>query len=199
MNNSKLETMAGGALLISGAIYVRIENNPLLDPNCTHVLAYYGHNRIIRGNRLNCGCELDGIALTNITIDAVEDNCAAIFGALYIFGPYTPSPETLTRKFGNASVVYGTNNLERFIRIEKNGRLQRLGWHKLKRVISASIQIAANPNLCVTIPELEGILEPWTVYRAEAKHSSSLIFDKNKHDKALLVFACKNGLHSSTF
>ncbi|RCN50164.1 hypothetical protein ANCCAN_03769 [Ancylostoma caninum] len=107
MNNSKLETMAGGALLTTSAVYIRIENNPLLDPNCTHVLERYDYNRRIRGNRFNCGCELDGIPLTNTTINDIEDNCAAILGALYIFGPYTPAAEILMRKFGNARVAYG--------------------------------------------------------------------------------------------
>ncbi|KIH58188.1 hypothetical protein ANCDUO_11608 [Ancylostoma duodenale] len=153
--------MAGGALLTTSAVYIRIENNPLLDPNCTHVLERYEYNRRIRGNLLNCA-------------------------------------ESLMRKFGSASVAYGeiavvdtdfedleflgniervdipysrtgTNNLERFIRIEKNGKLQRLSWPKLKNVKSATTQIAANPELCVTIPELNGFLEEGTVHTLEAK------------------------------
>ncbi|RCN50162.1 hypothetical protein ANCCAN_03767 [Ancylostoma caninum] len=106
MNNSKLKTMAGGALLSVAVAQIRIENNPLLDPNCTHVLANYGDSRRIRGNRFNCGCELD-VPITNITINDVADNCTAIFGALYIFGPNEPSAEILMRKFGNANAVYG--------------------------------------------------------------------------------------------
>ncbi|RCN50165.1 receptor L domain protein, partial [Ancylostoma caninum] len=39
----------------------------------------------------------------------------------------------------------------------------------LQSVTSASIQIAANPKLCVTIPELNGILEGGTVHNLEAK------------------------------
>ncbi|KAL6725234.1 hypothetical protein Aduo_007300 [Ancylostoma duodenale] len=207
--------MAGGALLTTSAVYIRIENNPLLDPNCTHVLERYEYNRRIRGNLLNCGCELDGIPLTSITINDVEDNCAAIFGALYIFGPYTPSAESLMRKFGSATVAYGeiavvdtdfedleflgniervdipysrtgTNNLERFIRIEKNGKLQRLSWPKLKYVKSATTQIAANPKLCVTIPELNGFLEEVTVHTLEAKVCDGrLTIDHSSSDRDL--------------
>ncbi|KAL6725233.1 hypothetical protein Aduo_007299 [Ancylostoma duodenale] len=144
--------MGGGALL-TGVAQIRIENSPLLDPNCKHVFEFYEDRRRIRGNRFNCGCELD-VPLPNITINNVEDNCAAIFGALFIFGPYVPSSETLMRKFGSAAVAYGEvavvntkyedlsflknvekiefyynrlapNTLERFVRIENNLKLQR--------------------------------------------------------------------------
>lgn len=55
VNNSKLETMGGGALLAQAYGTVRIEDNPRLDPNCTHTLQEYTTRRRIRGNRLNCG------------------------------------------------------------------------------------------------------------------------------------------------
>ncbi|KAL6725236.1 hypothetical protein Aduo_007301 [Ancylostoma duodenale] len=197
MNNSKMETMAGGALLSVAVTQIHIENNPLLDPNCTHVLANYADNRRIRGNRFNCGCELD-VPITNITINDVADNCSAIFGALYIFGPNVPSVEILMQKFGNANVVYGEiavvstnyedlkflknvekvefyylpqgpNALERFIRIENNVELQRLSWPKLMETTSASLRVAANPKLCVTISELRALLRTWIVRKVEVK------------------------------
>ncbi|KIH55756.1 receptor L domain protein [Ancylostoma duodenale] len=192
-----METMAGGALLSVAVTQIRIENNPLLDPNCTHVLANYADNRRIRGNRFNCGCELD-VPITNITINDVADNCSAIFGALYIFGPNVPSVEILMQKFGNANVVYGEiavvstnyedlkflknvekvefyylpqgpNALERFIRIENNVELQRLSWPKLMETTSASLRVAANPKLCVTISELSALLRTWIVRKVEVK------------------------------
>ena len=53
-NNSKLEVMAGALMThVSGT--VRIEDNPLLDVNCTHVLEIYPTVRRIGGNRVNCG------------------------------------------------------------------------------------------------------------------------------------------------
>ncbi|KHJ89000.1 hypothetical protein OESDEN_11190 [Oesophagostomum dentatum] len=105
VNNSKLENMANGALLTSSA-NIRIEDNPLLDPNCSHVLQYYSHHRRIRGNRFNCGCELE-VALTDKNINNVEDYCDAVFGSLYLFGPNVPQPEILTKKFGRAKFVIG--------------------------------------------------------------------------------------------
>ncbi|KIH60128.1 hypothetical protein ANCDUO_09627 [Ancylostoma duodenale] len=53
VNNSKLETMNGALPIIGGS--ARIENNPMLDPNCTHVYLNYPRKRRIRRNRMNCG------------------------------------------------------------------------------------------------------------------------------------------------
>ncbi|KAK6745398.1 hypothetical protein RB195_011868 [Necator americanus] len=186
VNNSQLETMAGGALLTINPS-VQIENNPLLDPNCSHVLQYYPDKRRIRGNRSNCGCELD-VPLTNTNVNDVEDNCTAIIGNLYLFGPNVPSAEILKRKFGNVYLVSGEvavvntdyddlkflgnlqsvefyygrmwpNALERFVRIENNTALKTLSWPKLKEVVSATILITNNPNLCYSVFELNGLLE----------------------------------------
>ncbi|RCN50110.1 receptor L domain protein [Ancylostoma caninum] len=75
MNNLKLETMNGA--LLQTYPNARIEGNPLLDPNCTHMYLYYTTKRRVRKNRLNCGCELDG-PLTNANIHEVDDNCYLI-------------------------------------------------------------------------------------------------------------------------
>ncbi|KAL6725235.1 hypothetical protein Aduo_007301 [Ancylostoma duodenale] len=211
--------MAGGALLSVAVTQIHIENNPLLDPNCTHVLANYADNRRIRGNRFNCGCELD-VPITNITINDVADNCSAIFGALYIFGPNVPSVEILMQKFGNANVVYGEiavvstnyedlkflknvekvefyylpqgpNALERFIRIENNVELQRLSWPKLMETTSASLRVAANPKLCVTISELRALLRTWIVRKVEVKvchvYESALVVESNVRLKSIFM------------
>ncbi|VDP16429.1 unnamed protein product [Heligmosomoides polygyrus] len=53
VDNAKLVSMDGA--LITFGTRVRILNNTLLDPNCPHVADYYYSERIIRGNRLNCG------------------------------------------------------------------------------------------------------------------------------------------------
>ncbi|KAK5979687.1 hypothetical protein GCK32_020572, partial [Trichostrongylus colubriformis] len=56
-NNTQLEA-ADGVLI--PFIYVRILDNPLLALNCTYVVEEYSTVRKIRGNKNNCGCELDG-------------------------------------------------------------------------------------------------------------------------------------------
>ncbi|EYC19877.1 hypothetical protein Y032_0023g762 [Ancylostoma ceylanicum] len=185
-NNSKLETMAGGALLYPVIDRIRIEDNPMLDVNCSHVLENYATLRTIRRNRVNCGCELDG-SLTTTNIDTIPDNCDYIFGKLEISGENSPNAEVLTRKFGKATNitgelailntnltsleflsnlvnitskynVYAEEFIEQFVRIENNVMLERLGWDKLEVVYMSTVSISANPKLCYTVAELDALL-----------------------------------------
>ncbi|VDM73184.1 unnamed protein product [Strongylus vulgaris] len=82
---------------------MHIENNALLDLNCDNLFWY---KRRIRGNKSNCGCELD-FPLTSANIDAVYNDCRLILGDLVLRGPDVPSAEELHRKFGNATKLMG--------------------------------------------------------------------------------------------
>ncbi|WKY03071.1 hypothetical protein Q1695_016398 [Nippostrongylus brasiliensis] len=189
-NNTKLESMYGA--LIEYPINVRIVDNPLLDVNCTHTVNYYYGVRKIRGNRKNCGCELDG-PLTQTYANTLEDDCAAIYGSLILNADDHPSEDVLFRKFRSASEISGevsivdTNltdlkflrsvsairtfsggNAEIFIRIENNSKLQQLGWSSITDIMPAfTIQISANPNLCFTTKELAVILSSFNVEKVQ--------------------------------
>ncbi|VDO89270.1 unnamed protein product [Heligmosomoides polygyrus] len=185
VNNSKLETMGGGALLAQAYGTVRIEDNPRLDPNCTHTLQEYTTRRRIRGNRLNCGCELDS-PLKSTNVDSIANDCDPLFGRLVLDGTDIPSADVLSEKFGKARnltgelIVINTNltnlaflsNLrnitsvynasaefvEKFVRIENNTGLQRLGWDNFEGVTGSTVRIARNQNLCFTVVDLSGLL-----------------------------------------
>ncbi|KAK6010700.1 hypothetical protein OSTOST_24246, partial [Ostertagia ostertagi] len=152
-----MESMAGAQMPFF--FNVAIFDNPLLVLDCVHILEYYSWKRRIRGNRENCGCELDG-PLTQALALTLEDNCTVFFGNLILRGTDTPSYETLLRKFGTATKISGeiavidtdfvdlsffgnlqevfveydlqaTEFVEKFLRIENNEKLQRLGWNAL--------------------------------------------------------------------
>ncbi|KAK6040672.1 receptor L domain protein [Cooperia oncophora] len=103
-NNTKLESMDG--VLLPYDQEVRILDNPLLVMDCTHVLTYYSIVRRIRGNKNNCGCELDG-RLTQESVLALDDNCPLIYGDFILTSDDTPSYDTLVRKFATATRLLG--------------------------------------------------------------------------------------------
>ncbi|KAL6725231.1 hypothetical protein Aduo_007297 [Ancylostoma duodenale] len=168
----------------------RIENNPLLDPNCTHLFLYYSTGRRIRKNKLNCGCELDG-PLTDASIQELDDNCDLILGHFIINGANSPSWEILNRKFAKAKRLTGELSIvdtnytdlsflrnirsievfndkpgvpvERFIRIEGNNVLQRLSWQGFQYLTSATIRITGNPSLCYRTREVGALLSGWKI------------------------------------
>ncbi|EYC19887.1 hypothetical protein Y032_0023g767 [Ancylostoma ceylanicum] len=181
-----------GALL-SNNPEARIENNPILDPNCTHLYLYYSTGRRIRRNKLNCGCELDG-PVTNASIHEIDDDCDLILGHLIINGANSPPSEILVRKFAKATRLTGELSIfdthytdlsflknvrsievfddtpgisgvsvERFLRIEENNALERLSWHNLQYLTSATIRITGNPNLCYTTREVGALLSAWKI------------------------------------
>ncbi|KAK5986619.1 hypothetical protein GCK32_009241 [Trichostrongylus colubriformis] len=129
-NNTKMESMNGA--LMPFALDVHILNNPLLILDCEHITHYYSDHRKIRGNRENCGCELDG-PLTEAFALTLQDNCSAIYGNLVL----------RTDEF-----------VEKFIRIENNLKLERLGWDALEDVSVITVQFIGNRNLCYSATEL---------------------------------------------
>ncbi|KAK6745404.1 hypothetical protein RB195_011872 [Necator americanus] len=198
IKNSKLETMAGGVLVTSTDGIIRIEDNPLLDVNCTHVLEMYATARRIRRNRVNCGCELTG-PITTTNINSIQDNCDYIFGKFEINGGKSaPSADLLATKFGKATNItgelavlnteftdlsflsglmnitsiydlYAEEFVEQFIRIENNSRLETLGWTKFQGVSMTTVQISSNPKLCYTVAELDGFLHSEFVSAVEGE------------------------------
>ncbi|KAK6024598.1 hypothetical protein OSTOST_09590 [Ostertagia ostertagi] len=106
------------------------------------------------------GCELDG-PITQALIVTIEDNCSAIYGNFTLSGNDVPSHYILQQKFGTATAIHGEvavigtdftdlsflGNLtkiyvdydlkadvfvEKFLRIEDNDKLERLGWDALQ-------------------------------------------------------------------
>ncbi|XGW15200.1 hypothetical protein V3C99_001022 [Haemonchus contortus] len=182
-NNALLETLDGAYMPFN--LYVTILNNPLLVLDCSHVLAFYNNRRRIRGNRENCGCELDG-PVTQALVSTLDDNCIAVFGNFILPTVDAPSYDTLLRKFGTVTTINGevavvgtelvdlnflgslrkifveydlkaTEFVEKFLRIENNEKLERLGW-VLQSAGVITVQISGNPNLCYTSAEVSGLL-----------------------------------------
>ncbi|EYC19889.1 hypothetical protein Y032_0023g767 [Ancylostoma ceylanicum] len=157
-----------GALL-SNNPEARIENNPILDPNCTHLYLYYSTGRRIRRNKLNCGCELDG-PVTNASIHEIDDDCDLILGHLIINGELSIFDTHYTdlsflKNVRSIEVFDDTPgvSVERFLRIEENNALERLSWHNLQYLTSATIRITGNPNLCYTTREVGALLSAWKI------------------------------------
>ncbi|VDO78554.1 unnamed protein product [Haemonchus placei] len=131
------------------------------------------------------GCELDG-PVTQALASTLDDNCIAIFGNFILPPLDAPSYDTLLRKFGTVTTINGevaivgtelvdlnflgslrkifveydlkaTEFVEKFLRIENNEKLKRLGW-VLQSAGVITVQISGNPNLCYTSAEVSGLL-----------------------------------------